>query len=290
MPLLYEKAQDKGTTAALVPHPTALVASRQRSALISRRTSIGQKYDAWPQAAAEMVAWVNVVTAIRVPMARGPARPKQFLPSASNRSTPGRFQQGKCSAPSLGLCGRSGHTWPGRRPSGAASGLTARHLLPPGAHGNRTHCDDHRREAARLRSASSAAFEATFWGGVRPRLSGPQTRRDVANAIEPWARQPNGHSGECSIRYPSCSMVDVGFTVDAILAKAKNYAPGAFDKQNTCAVLIEPLLGALGLGYRRPRRRRPAIQGVRRDAPRLRAQGRRETSSICRGQGARVVA
>ena len=41
-------------------------------------------------------------------------------------------------------------------------------------------------------------------------------------------------------------MGDIGLTVDSILSKTKNYAPGAFNEQNTCAVLIEPLLGALG--------------------------------------------
>jgi len=41
-------------------------------------------------------------------------------------------------------------------------------------------------------------------------------------------------------------MPDLGTVVDSIVVKTKSYATGAFNEQNTCAVLVEPILAALG--------------------------------------------
>jgi predicted transport protein len=41
-------------------------------------------------------------------------------------------------------------------------------------------------------------------------------------------------------------MPDLGTVVDLVVAKTKSYSTGAFNEQNTCAVLVEPILAALG--------------------------------------------
>ena len=108
---------------------------------------------AWRQAATGLQTWTAILRATRTANPAEISQPKALLTLRLQQVDAWPYPSGE----QLGTFGRALWTvWPRlvqQSPQRRCTWPDCATLLPVGAHGNRDYCDQHRREAARLRSA-----------------------------------------------------------------------------------------------------------------------------------------
>jgi hypothetical protein len=151
--VLVAKAEEAGTTATLIPPDSLGRFATSLQPYIEENIVPTETVSAWRQAATELQTWTAILRATRTANPAEISQPKALLTLRLQQVDAWPYPSGE----QLGTFGRALWTvWPRlvhQSPQRRCTWPDCATLLPAGAHGNRDYCDEHRREAARLRSA-----------------------------------------------------------------------------------------------------------------------------------------
>jgi hypothetical protein len=152
--VLVWKAEEVGPTAVLIPPDSLGRFATSVQPYIAENIIPTETVSAWRQAATELQTWTAILRAARTASELEVAQAKSLLILRLQQVDAWPYPSGD----QLGAFGRALWTvWPrlvGQPPQRRCAWEGCSTLLAPGAHGNRRHCDDHRRERDRRRMAA----------------------------------------------------------------------------------------------------------------------------------------
>jgi hypothetical protein len=153
--VLVRKAEEVGPTATLIPPDSLGRFATSIQPYIEENIIPTETVSAWRQAATELQTWTAILRAARTASQAEISQAKSLLTLRLQQVDAWPYPSGD----QLGAFGRALWTvWPrlvGQAPQRGCSWEGCSTLLPPGAHGNRQRCDEHRRECDRLRAADN---------------------------------------------------------------------------------------------------------------------------------------
>lgn len=154
--VLVSKAEEAGTTAALIPPDSLGRFATSVQPYIAENIVPTESVGAWRQAATELRTWIAILHVARTASPAEMSQARSLLTLRLQQIDAWPYPSGD----QLGAFGRALWTvWPrlvGQAPQRGCSweeGCAT--LLPVDAHGNRKLCDEHLRESARRRTAAN---------------------------------------------------------------------------------------------------------------------------------------
>jgi hypothetical protein len=153
LPVLVSKAEEIGPPSTLIPPEGLGRFATSFQPYIEENIVPPEHVDHWRQAAAEMVSWTATISAAKGASSAELSRYREVLAMRLRQVDAWPYPAGE----TLGTFGRALWSVWARLVGGSPPRLCAwpgcSTLLPPGAHGNRRHCDAHRVQALRERAA-----------------------------------------------------------------------------------------------------------------------------------------
>jgi hypothetical protein len=153
--VLVRKAEEVGTTGAVIPPDSIGRFATSVQPYIQENIIPTETVGAWRKGATELRTWTAILRAARTASESERSQAKAVLTLRLQQVDAWPYPAGD----QLGTFGRALWTvWPrlvGQQPQRRCAWEGCSTLLPTDAHGNRQHCDEHRRECDRLRAADN---------------------------------------------------------------------------------------------------------------------------------------